>query len=216
MPKVLLTGFEPFGGETINPSWQVAASLAGKVIDGYEIIAAEIPVARYTALEKIIYLISEHQPEIIINLGQAGGRTDITVERVGVNVDDYGSPDNAGNHPIDEAIEEDGPPACFSTLPIKAMVEAMREAGAPASVSNTAGTYLCNHVAYGIPRYLQKIKSQAIAGFIHIPFLPEQATKFRGRSSMALETLIIGITAGIQAAIAYRGGDIKGVEGVSH
>ena len=214
MPKILLTGFEPFGGETINPSWQVASALHGNIIDGYEIIAAEIPVERYTSLKLIISLIEQHEPAIIINIGQAGGRQEITVERIGVNIDDYGSPDNAGNQPLDEPIEENGPDACFSTLPIKAMVEAMKEAGVPAAVSNSAGTYLCNHVAYGIPRYLQKNESKAIAGFVHIPFLPEQASKFRGRPSMALETLCIGFTTAIKAAIAYRAGDIKAGGGV--
>jgi pyroglutamyl-peptidase len=214
MPKVLVTGFEPFGGESINPSWQVAKVLSGEAIDGYEIVAAEIPVARYEALDKIIAQIKEHLPKIIINLGQAGGRTDITVERIGINIDDYGSPDNAGNQPLDERIEAEGPDAVLSSLPIKAMVEAMKEAGVPATVSNSAGTYLCNHVAYGIPRYLQKEQIDAIAGFIHIPFLPEQATKFRGRSSMALETLLIGIRAGIRAAIAHYDSDIKAGGGV--
>ncbi|MCL2548196.1 MAG: pyroglutamyl-peptidase I [Symbiobacteriaceae bacterium] len=216
MPKILLTGFQPFGGEVINPSWQVASHLNGVVIDGYEIVAAEIPVARFEALDLIISLIEKHQPEIIINVGQAGGRQEITVERIGINVDDYGAPDNAGNQPIDEPIEEGGPAAVFSTLPVKAMVEAMRIAGVPAAVSNSAGTYLCNHVAYGIPRYLQKNSSEAVAGFIHIPFLPEQAAKFRGRSSMALDTLILGFTVAIKAIIANPKADIKAVGGVTH
>ncbi|MCL2498503.1 MAG: pyroglutamyl-peptidase I [Symbiobacteriaceae bacterium] len=203
MPKVLLTGFQPFGGEEINPSWQIAAKLHGSIIKGWEVVSAEIPVARFEALDCIIKLIQEHQPEIVINMGQAGGRSEITPERIGINLDDYGAPDNAGNHPRDEAIEEGGPPACFSTLPVKAMVQAMREAGAPASLSNTAGTYLCNHVAYGIPRYIAKEELKIIAGFIHIPFLPQQAAKFRGRSSMALETMVLGIRAGIEAAIVY-------------
>jgi len=216
MTTVLLTGFMPFGGETINPSWQAVSRLHGQSIDGWSIVAAEIPVARYEALDCIFALIEEHQPEIVINVGQAGGRQEISVERVGINVDDYGAPDNAGNQPIDEAIYADGPAAHFSTLPVKAMVQAMREAGVPAIVSNTAGTYLCNHVAYGVPHYLAQHHSNAIGGFIHIPFLPEQAAHHRGRASMALDTLVTGLTAGVRAAITYRQADIKAEGGVSH
>ena len=216
MPKVLITGFMPFGGEEINPSWQLASRLNGATIDGYDIVVAEIPVARFEALHSIIAHIEKHQPKIIINLGQAGGRTEMTPERVGVNIDDYGAADNAGNQPVDEPIEVGGPAACFSSLPIKAMVEAMRSAGVPASVSNSAGTYLCNHVAYGIPRYLEKEHIDAIAGFMHVPFLPEQASKQRGRSSMAIETMVMGLTAAVKAAIAHQNGDVKAEGGATH
>lgn len=216
MPKVLLTGFQPFGGEAINPSWQAVSRLQDQTIDGWEIVAAEIPVVRYESMQLITALIEEHQPGIIINVGQAGGCEEMRVERIGVNIDDYGIPDNAGNQPIDEPIVPGGPAACFSTLPIKAMVAAMKEAGVPAVVSNSAGTYLCNHIAYSVPHILQKEQLNAIGGFIHIPFLPEQATKFKGRASMSLDTLIKGLTAAIKAAIAHRQGDIKEIGGVTH
>ena len=216
MPKILLTGFEPFGGEKINPSWKAVSALGGTSISGWDIIAAEIPVVRYVSMDLIKELIREHQPEIIISVGQAGGRMEISLERIGINVDDYGIPDNGGNQPIDEPIDAAGPPAYFSTLPVKAMVQAMRASGVPAIVSNTAGTYLCNHIAYALPHYLAVENIKAIGGFIHIPFLPEQAATQRGRPSMALESLITGLKAGITAAIDHRENDLKLQGGVTH
>ena len=216
MKKVLVTGFQPFGGEQVNPSLEAVKLLNGQTIAGYAIVAGEIPVVRFAATEAIIKLIAEHQPEIVINVGQAGGRTEMSVERVGINVDDYRSPDNAGNAPIDEPIAVDGPAAYFATLPIKAMVKAMVEAGVPAHVSSTAGTYLCNHVCYAVPHYIAVHQLPIRSCFIHIPFLPEQAAGKPGRASMALETIVAGLRAGVEAAIRYQGSDVQETGGTTH
>ncbi|MGE5654008.1 MAG: pyroglutamyl-peptidase I, partial [Bacillota bacterium] len=181
MKCVLVTGFQPFGGETVNPSLEAVKLLNGLVIDGYEVVIGEIPVVRFEATKTIVELIEQYQPEIVINVGQAGGRQEVSVERVGINVDDYRLADNAGNAPVDEAIAADGPAAYFATLPIKAMVKAMVAEGVPASVSNTAGTYLCNHVAYAVPHYIAAHRLPIRSCFIHIPFLPEQAAGKPGR-----------------------------------
>ncbi|NLN83343.1 MAG: pyroglutamyl-peptidase I [Firmicutes bacterium] len=208
MKRVLLTGFQPFGGETINPAWVSVRELSGMKIRDYEIVTGEIPVVRYKALEETEKLILLYEPEIVINVGQAGGAMEMRVERVGVNCDDYSIPDNEGNQPIGEKVFDDGPDAYFSTLPIKAMVKMMNEAGVPATISNSAGTYLCNHAMYGVAYLAATRYPQIITGFIHIPFLPEQAAGKRGRASMALSTLVAGLEAAVTAAIDYAKGDI--------
>lgn len=166
MQKVLITGFEPFGGERVNPSWEVVKQLNDMELSGARIIARQLPCVFGAALEALNEAIDDVQPVMVLAIGQAGGRTDITLERVAINIDDARIADNQGQQPIDEPIVENGPAAYFSTLPVKAMVEAMREAGIPASVSQTAGTYVCNHVMYGLLHRLSK--QQAIkGGFIH-------------------------------------------------
>uniref|UniRef100_UPI00227FD237 pyroglutamyl-peptidase I n=2 Tax=Enterobacterales TaxID=91347 RepID=UPI00227FD237 len=146
MQKVLITGFEPFGGERLNPSWEVVKQLNDMELVGTRIVARQLPCVFGAALEALNAAIDEVQPLMVLAVGQAGGRTDITIERVAINVDDARIPDNQGQQPVDEPIVAGGPAAYFSTLPIKAMVSSMREAGIPASVSQTAGTYVCNHV----------------------------------------------------------------------
>ena len=150
MQKVLITGFEPFGGERVNPSWEVVKQLNDMELSGARIIARQLPCVFGAALEALNEAIDDVQPVMVLAIGQAGGRTDITLERVAINIDDARIPDNQGQQPIDEPIVEKGPAAYFSTLPVKAMVEAMREAGIPASVSQPAGTYVCNHVMSGL------------------------------------------------------------------
>lgn len=209
MKRVLLTGFQPFGGETINPAWVSVRELTGQKILDYEIVTGEIPVTRYKALEETEKLILLYEPEIVINVGQAGGSLEMRVERIGVNCDDYSIPDNEGNQPTGEPIFNDGPAAYFVTVPIKAMVQEMVEAGVPAIVSNSAGTYLCNHICYGIAHLAATRYPQLLTGFIHIPFLPEQAAGKRGRPSMALPVLVAGLEAAITAAIRYKNSDIQ-------
>lgn len=215
MKRVLVTGFQPFGGETINPSLEAVKLLQGLTVDDYEVVTGEIPVVRYEATEKIVELIKQYHPEIVINVGQAGGRLEISVERIGINIDDYRLPDNGGNAPVDEPVAADGPAAYFATLPIKAMVKAMVAEGVPASVSNTAGTYLCNHVAYAVPHYIATQHLAIRSCFIHIPFLPEQAAGKSGRPSMALETIVKGLKAAVTAAVRHRE-DIKETGGKTH
>lgn len=204
MKKLLITGFQPFDGESVNPALEVAKSLQGKTINGYEVIAREIPVVRFEALKAVQAAIEELQPNAVITIGQAGGRPDITVERVGINIDDFRIPDNKGNQPIDEPVVTGGPVAYWATLPIKKMVANVKAQGIPASVSNSAGTYVCNHLLYGLLHYLTTQGKTAIpAGFIHIPYLPEQMAVRSGKdaqvATMSLDTLLKGFEAMIAA-----------------
>ena len=198
--KILITGFEPFGGETINPAWEAVKQLPHH-IEGNEIICMQVPVVRYEVLDLIIRKIEEIHPDAVISVGQAGGRKAISFERVGINCDDYpDAGDNAKNAPKDEKIYEDGPDAYFSSLPVRKMADACSAAGIPAEVSNTAGTYVCNHVLYGIRHYCSQNAPHIKSGFIHVPFLPEQTeNKEKEYPSMELDDIVKGITAAIGA-----------------
>jgi pyroglutamyl-peptidase len=215
MKTVLITAFEPFGGEQINPSWEAVSHLHERMLCGAKIVAKQLPCAFGASLEALYAAIEEVEPEMVIAVGQAGGRTDVTIERVGINVDDARIPDNAGNQPIDEAIVEGGPAAYFSTLPIKAIVEGIREAGIPASVSQTAGTYVCNHVMYGLMHYLAQHKNAIRGGFIHIPYLPEQAVKHPGAASMPAQTVILALEMALSIALTVEQ-DIRLEGGATH
>lgn len=202
MSTVLITGFEPFGGESINPALEAVRQLSGRTIAGHRIVIAALPVVRYKATTALISAIESAQPQLIIAVGQAGGRPDITLERVAINVDDFRIADNEGNQPIDDAIVAGGPAAYWSTLPIKSMTAALRQAGIPAQISNTAGTFVCNHLFYGLQHYLAQSGAQARGGFIHIPYLPEQAARHPSQPSMALATIITALEVMIAAALA--------------
>lgn len=202
--KVLLTGFEPFGGETINPSWEVAKRVSSEGVEGAEIVTALLPTVFGKSINEAVRVIEELKPDLVISLGQAGGSAEITVERVAINISDAGSPDNDNNQPVDIPIIEGGPAAYFSTLPIKAMVEDIRCAGIPARVSNTAGTFVCNHVMYGVLHHIAVRQLPVRAGFIHIPYLPEQAVKHRGAPSMSLSDMTRAIKAAIRAAVDFK------------
>ncbi|TCD18517.1 pyroglutamyl-peptidase I [Lelliottia amnigena] len=214
MRHILVTGFEPFGGETINPSWEVVKQLEGMIIDDCRVVTRQLPCVFGESLTVLNAAIDELNPAVVIAVGQAGGRVDITVERVGINVDDARIPDNRGQQPIDVAIVPDGPAAWFSSLSIKAMVAAMREKGIPASVSQTAGTFVCNHVMYGL---LHKIGENAEmkGGFIHIPYLPEQAAAHAGAPSMAAQTVKDALEIAITVALR-QDCDINVVGGATH
>ncbi|MEU8916933.1 pyroglutamyl-peptidase I [Streptomyces nigrescens] len=174
MTRVLLTGFAPFDGESTNPSWQAVRAAADAPPPGIEASAVELPCIYGASIAVLRAAIEETRPEIVVCVGQAGGRPDITVERVALNVDDARIPDASGAEPIDEAIVPGGPAAYFSTLPIKACVEAVRAAGLPASVSNTAGTFVCNHVFYGLAHLIATELPDVRGGFVHVPYTPEQ------------------------------------------
>lgn len=214
MRHILVTGFEPFGGETVNPSWEVVKQLEGMTIDDCRVVTRQLPCVFGESLTVLNSAIDELNPTVVVAVGQAGGRVDITVERVGINVDDARIPDNRGQQPIDVAIVPDGPAAWFSSLPIKAMVAAMREKGIPASVSQTAGTFVCNHVMYGL---LHKIREQADVkgGFIHIPYLPEQAAAHAGAPSMAAQTVTDALEIALTVALR-QDSDINAVGGATH
>lgn len=198
--KILVTGFDPFGGEKINPAIESVKRLPDKILDA-EIIKLEIPTVIGKSVDKIREKIKEVEPDVVLSIGQAGGRPDITVERVGINCDDCRIKDNEGNQPIDENVVEDGPAAYFATIPIKAMVEHIKEGKIPASVSNTAGTFICNHVLYGVCHIKATEYPNMRTGFIHIPFLPEQVTDKKNMPSMALETIVKGLELAIEAII---------------
>lgn len=209
--KVLITGFDPFGGENINPALE-AVKLLPESIAGAEIIKLEIPTVFVKALEKIEEAIIKHNPNIVISVGQAGGRFGVTPERVAINLDDARIKDNEGNQPIDISIFEDGETAYFSNLPIKAMVKEMSQGGIPSSVSNTAGTFVCNHVMYGI-LYLADKKYPGIkGGFIHVPYIPSQVVTKPTMPSMSLNDISKGIELSIKAAVE-NSEDIKVVGG---
>ena len=214
MQTVLITGFEPFGGETVNPSWEVVKLLDGMIIDDCRVVARQLPCVFGESLEVLNAAIDALQPSVVLAIGQAGGRVDVTVERVAINVDDARIPDNRGQQPVDVAIVPGGPAAWFSTLPIKAMVAALREAGIPASVSQTAGTFVCNHVMYGVLHKLAD-RPEVKGGFIHIPYLPEQAAAHPGAPSMATQTLKQALEIAIAVALR-QAHDIKVVGGATH
>lgn len=214
MRYVLVTGFEPFGGETVNPSWEVVSQLEGSIIGRCRVVTRQLPCVFGESLSVLNAAIDELNPLVVIAVGQAGGRVDVTVERVAINVDDARIPDNRGQQPIDVAIVPGGPAAWFSRLPIKATVAAMREQGIPASVSQTAGTFVCNHVMYGL---LHKISENADVkgGFIHIPYLPEQAAAHAGAPSMAAQTVKAALIVAIEVALRQTA-DVKIVGGATH
>ncbi|EMA6344908.1 pyroglutamyl-peptidase I [Bacillus cytotoxicus] len=215
MKTVLLTGFDPFGGEKMNPAWEVVKALHEKEGNGYKVISKQIPTVFHKSIEQLESYIDEFNPELIICIGQAGGRADITVERVAINVDDARIPDNEDYQPIDVPIIEGGPVAYWSTLPIKAIVKKLREEGIPASVSQTAGTFVCNHLFYGLMHQLATKNKNTRGGFVHIPFLPEQASLHVNQPSMSISTIIAGIQLLIEVALQVEK-DIVECGGTTH
>ncbi|MEU4801098.1 pyroglutamyl-peptidase I [Actinosynnema sp. NPDC023587] len=177
--RVVLTGFEPFGGDATNPSWDAVRLVAEELREGgspagYELVAAELPCEFGRSVAVLRDLLVAHRPDVVVCVGQAGGRVGVTPERVAVNLDDARIPDNAGNQPIDEPVVAGGPTAYFGTLPVKACVEALLDADIPASVSHTAGTFVCNHVFYGLMHLVATEFPQVRGGFVHVPYAPGQ------------------------------------------
>lgn len=203
MRNILVTGFGPFGGEPINPALEAIKLLEGRVIGGCRIVTRELPVTRFESIEVLVQHIRDTNPALVLAVGQAGGRLEITPERVAINVDDFRIPDNGGFQPIDEPIVAGAPAAYWSTLPIKAMVVAMRKAGIPASVSNSAGTFVCNHLFFGLMDHLAQYGGKIRGGFVHIPYLPEQAARVGSQPSMSVETIVKGLEVALSAAITY-------------
>lgn len=201
MRRLLLTGFEPFGGETINPSWEVAQALDGRdLVAGLQIVSRRLPVVWGQALDALYCHLDQLQPDLVISLGQSG-RPEISPELIAINLSDSPLPDNAGVVAADQPVIPGGPAAYWSTLPVKAITAAIRQAGVPARTSTTAGTYLCNHVMYGLLHrlQLQDRRPPVPAGFVHLPPLPEQmAARPRPEGSMALETMLRAIRVAIQ------------------
>ena len=196
---VLVTGFDPFGGDSGNPSWDIARALHRRQIGGHRVLAAQLPTVFGAALARLHALLAEQRPALVICLGLAASRNAISIERIAINVDDARIADNAGAQPIDTPVVAGAPAAYFSTLPIKAMREAMLEAGIPAEVSQTAGTFVCNHVFYGLMHRLATARGLARTrgGFIHVPPLQGHAAH-----GLPLDQMVEGLRAGIRAALA--------------
>ena len=214
---ILLTGFEPFGGESVNPSWEIARALDGWSCEGRSVRAVQLPCAFGDTLRTLDAALAAHRPELVVCLGQAGGRAEISIERVALNVDDARIPDNLGRQPIDAAVVAGGPAAYFSTLPIKAMARDLRDAGIAAAVSNSAGTFVCNHVFYALMHRLAGAPAPARArgGFVHVPYTPEQVAGRAGVPAMALETQIEGIRQALRSALLTRA-DVRETAGREH
>ena len=207
--KIIVTGFDPFGGETINPSIECVKALPE--IEGVELIRLELPTVFKESAKRLNEVLNDVKPDAVLSVGQAGGRPGITMERIAINVDDARIPDNISQQPIDEAIQLDGEAAYFTTLPIKRIVKAIREAGISAEVSNSAGTFVCNHIMYQALFAATKADKPFKAGFMHIPFIPEQTTD---KPSLPLEESTKALQIAIETIRDYiNDEDIKVQEG---
>ena len=213
--KVLVTGFEPFGGEKVNPALEAIKGLPAE-IHGAVVRWVEVPTVFHKSAQVLEEEMDCYQSDFVLCIGQAGGRSSLTPERVAINQDDARIPDNEGNQPIDLPIRPDGAPAYFSSLPIKAMVQAIKKEGLPASVSNTAGTFVCNHLMYQVLYLLEKKFPQVKAGFMHIPYMMEQVVNRPTTPAMSLVDIRRGIEAAIGAIIEHGDQDLKLVGGETH
>lgn len=210
--KVLISGFDPFGGEPINPALE-AVKLLPDNIAGVEVIKVEIPTVFNKSIKALEHSIEEHKPDAVICVGQAGGRFAVMPERVAINIDDARIKDNEGNQPIDIKIKEDGENAYFSNLPIKAMVKNMVDNGFPGAVSNTAGTFVCNHIMYGLLYLIDKKYPNMKGGFIHVPYIPNQVVTKPNTPYMNLQDISRCLELCIEALVNNGDGDIKTIGG---
>ena len=190
--KILITAFDPFGGETINPALNAVMRLPDE-IDGIHIIKRELPTVFGKSVDILYAALEKEKPDAVISVGQAGGRPAITIERIAINIDDAHIPDNEGIQITDTPIIEDGPAAYFTTLPIKAIINDLHQAGIPAAISNTAGTFVCNHVMYSALHYAALNQPELKAGFIHIPYEPRQTVDKPEKPSMSLNDVVDGL-----------------------
>lgn len=196
--KILLTGFDAFGGATLNPSWLAVRALHGAQVRGHKVVAAQLPTVFGASLRELTALLKHHQPALVVCVGQAGGRRALSLERVAINVNDAPIADNAGAQPVDTAVKPGAPAAYFTSLPIKAMLAELQTQGVAAEVSQTAGTFVCNHVFYGLMHALatQRGLKHTRGGFIHVPWLPEQ-----GAPSMPLDEIVRGLRLAVRCAM---------------
>jgi pyroglutamyl-peptidase len=202
--RILVTGFEPFGGQSLNPSWEVARALHGLQLQGAQVVAVQLPCVFAQALPALQQALMQHTPDIVLALGQAEGRCDLSVERIAINVMDARIPDNAGAQPIDVPVIAGGPASYLSTLPIKSLVAGLRASGFPASVSQTAGTFVCNQVFYALQHTLA---GQGVhSGFVHLPLLPEQAAHWPGPNlpSWPVSLQLAAVKQALDLLVAHR------------
>ena len=209
--KALVTGFDAFGGEAVNPS-SLAVGRLKKRIGGIVVHTAQLPTSYAQSAKVLLAAIEKTRPDIVLCVGQAGGRSELCLERVAINVQDARIRDNDGKQPIDKPVVKDGPAAHFTTLPIKACVAEMRKAGLPAAVSNTAGTFVCNHIFYALMDIAAGHPIPMRGGFLHIPYVPDQAARLGGAPSMALADIVRGIEIILEVSAA-RTSDLHIVEG---
>ena len=202
IPRILLTGFEPFGGDDINPSWLVAQALHGQQVGAARVQALQLPCVFGQALTVLQAALKQDHPQLVLALGLAAGRAELSLERVAINVDDARIADNAGAQPIDLPVVAGAPAAYFSTLPIKAMVHELLAAGVPATVSQSAGTFVCNHVFFGLMHLLRRRRSVR-GGFMHVPLLPAQAAA-AGLAGLDLDTQCHGVRLALATAMHLR------------
>jgi pyroglutamyl-peptidase len=197
-PTVLVTGFEPFGGEDVNPSWMAAQALHGRMAAGHRLIGAQLPCVFGDSVEVLRVLLHRYRPALVVGTGQAAGRSALSLERVAINVNDARIPDNVHAQPVDTPVVAGGPAAYFTSLPIKAMLAGLLAEGINAEVSQTAGTFVCNHVFYGLMHELatQRDLQRTRGGFIHVPWLPAQ-----GQPSMRLDEIVQGLKIAITCAL---------------
>ena len=191
MKKLLITGFDPFGGETVNPSWEAVRLLPDRIGE-YELCKLQIPTVFGEAGQRVLQKAAEVNPDVILCIGQAGGRAAVTPERIGINVRSARIADNAGNQPQEEPIVPNGPDGLFATVPVVKMVQAIQNAGLPGAVSNTAGAFVCNDTLYTLLHHCAGTSVRA--GFIHVPYIPEQGTP-----NLPLEQIVQALTAAIEA-----------------
>jgi pyroglutamyl-peptidase len=212
LPVVLVTGFDAFGGDTLNPSWLIAQALHGRRIAGHRVVAAQLPTVFGDSLAVLRGLLRTHRPALVLCLGQAGGRGALSLERVAINVNDARIADNAQAQPIDTPVVQDGPDAYFTRLPVKAMLHALQRAGIAAEVSQTAGTFVCNHVFYGLMHELATRRGfkTVRGGFVHVPWLPQQ-----GAPAMTLDDMVRGVSVALRCALGTRA-DIAQGAGALH
>ncbi len=195
-----MTGFEPFGGEDVNPSLEAMKELDGYNYKGYEVVGLEVPTVYNESMDIIKDKISEIGPKAVISVGQAGGRNRISVERIGINVDHTKHEDNEGNKPKNRPIDENGHDGYFSTLPIQEITDNLKENNIPAKISNSAGTYICNHIMYGVLNHIEKNNIDMKSGFIHVPYLPEQVLD-KNKPSMSMDMITEAVEIAIQTTI---------------
>ena len=198
MMKVILTGFEPFGQENVNPSWEAVKAFP-ELLEDVEVLKVCLPVSFQKAMMMLEQAVDDYRPDVVLSIGQAGGRYEIEVERVAINIADSKKPDNDGYQPQERQLRADAPNAYFSNLPLKRLVEAIQDEGIPATISNSAGLYVCNSVFYTAMHLVYSKYPNMQAGFIHVPYMPCQVVDKNKQPSMSTETAVQALIAVIQA-----------------
>ncbi|MEP6484757.1 MAG: pyroglutamyl-peptidase I [Rudaea sp.] len=211
----LVIGFEPFNGDTVNPSQKIVDALHGEKIANHAIVGAVLPTAFVAAFAALMELLETHRPNLVLALGQAGGRAGISLERVAINLIDARVPDNAGDQPVDIAVIDDAPNAYFSTLPIKAMLRQLQMRGIPAAISNTAGTFVCNQIFFALAHLGATQYPKMRSGFVHVPYLTEQAKLHSDSAFMELQTMIEAARICLHVAITTKH-DLHFAAGATH